>query len=157
MEANVRVVLRGAVYMPLRPKAKLFIGAMAFAALGCFGVAALHWHSDDALHFLCYLAVAMLASALKVTLPGIDGTMSVNFLFILLGVMEMSFSETLLLGSAAVLVQCYWKPAKKLRPVHIIFNLSQLTFATSAAYAVYHFGGQTIFRGRQPLALMTAA
>src|SRR5438270_2131839 len=143
--------------MPLRPKAKVFISAMAFAALACFGVAALHWHSDDALHFFCYLAVAMLASALKVTLPGIDGTMSVNFLFILLGVMEMSFAETLLLGSAAVLVQCYWKPAKKLRPVHIIFNLAQLTVATSAAYAVYHFGGHTIFRGKQPLALMTAA
>ncbi|HZU21721.1 MAG TPA: HD domain-containing phosphohydrolase, partial [Terriglobales bacterium] len=143
--------------MPLRPKAKIFIAAMAVAALGCFGVAALHWHSDDALHFLCYLAVAMLASALKVTLPGIDGTMSVNFLFILLGVMEMSFAETLLLGSAAVLVQCYWKPAKKLKPVHIIFNLSQLTVATSAAYAVYHFSARTIFHGRQPLALMTSA
>ena len=31
------------------------------------------------------LAVAVLASGLKVQLPGIDGTMSVNFLFILLG------------------------------------------------------------------------
>src|SRR5437763_12455966 len=134
--------------MPLRPKAKLFIGAMAFAALACFGVAALHWHSDDALHFLCYLAVAMLASALKVTLPGIDGTMSVNFLFILLGVMEMSFAETLLLGSAAVVVQCYWKPARKLQVVHVVFNLAQLTVATTAAYSVYHYSSAGMFLGR---------
>jgi len=143
--------------MPLRPSAKLFIGSMAAVALACFGVAITHPHSADALHFVCYLAVAMLASALKVTLPGIDGTMSVNFLFILLGVMEMSYGETLLLGSAAVLVQCYWKPTKKLRPVHIIFNLAQLTVATTAAYIVYYFGGQTIFHGNKALALLTAA
>ena len=34
-------------------------------------------------------------------LPGIDGTMSVNFLFILLGVMELSLPETLVIGCTA--------------------------------------------------------
>src|SRR6516162_2031602 len=40
----------------------------------------------DLLKFLCYLIVAAVASRLKVNLPGITGTMSVNFLFILLEV-----------------------------------------------------------------------
>jgi len=39
------------------------------------------------------LAVAILASGFKVQLPGIDGTMSVNFLFILLGVMDLSLAK----------------------------------------------------------------
>ena len=43
---------------------------------------------------------------LKIQLPGIDGTMSVNFLFILLGVVELSLPETLVLGCTATLAQC---------------------------------------------------
>jgi len=98
-----------------------------------------------------------MASALKITLPGIDGTMSVSFLFILLAVMEMSLGETLALGSIAVLVQCYWKPTKRPKLIQILFNLSQLTVAISAAYCVYDFAIQGILRNRQPLALMTVA
>src|SRR5690349_20013860 len=120
--------------MSLRPRAKAFIEFMALHAGCCWAYALLHWQSSDSVQFLCYSTVAMLASALKVTLPGIDGTMSVNFLFILLGVMEMSFPETLVLGCAAVLVQCYWKPSRRLHPILIIFNTLQLAVAITAAY-----------------------
>ena len=82
---------------PRQVGAQVFIAAMAVAALGCFCVALTHWQSTDPLKFLCYLAVALLASSLKIKLPGINGTMSVNFLFILLGVLEMSFAETLVM------------------------------------------------------------
>ncbi|MBV9572745.1 MAG: diguanylate cyclase [Acidobacteriales bacterium] len=90
-------------------------------------------------------------------MPGIDGTMSVNFLFILLGVLEMSFAETLMLGFAGVLVQCYWKPSKPLRSIQVIFNLSQLTVATAAAYGMYQFIAIYVLHGPQPLALICAA
>ena len=143
--------------MPLRTSAKVFLAVMAAGATVCLGVAALHWHSKDTAEFLCYLLVAMIASALKVTLPGIEGTMSVNFLFILLGVMEMSYAETLAMGAAAVVVQCYWRPTKKLQPIHVIFNISQLTIGTTAAYGIYHLAMATLAQGRQPLALIAAA
>jgi diguanylate cyclase (GGDEF)-like protein/putative nucleotidyltransferase with HDIG domain len=142
---------------PLQAGAKTYISVMAVLASVCFTAAAFNFHSQDTTQFLCYLVVALLASALKVTLPGIDGTMSVNFLFILLGIMEMSYAETLLLGCAAVIVQCYWKPSKKLRPVHILFNTSQLAVATTAAYAAYYFGIHSIYYSKQPLALVTSA
>ena len=50
----------------------------------------LHGRSENPLKFLCYLVIALAASRLKVNLPGITGTMSVNFLFLLLGVLELS-------------------------------------------------------------------
>jgi len=81
--------------------------------------------------------VALLASSLKIKLPGINGTMSVNFLFILLGVLELSFAETLVIGFAAVLVQCYWRPAHRPKPIHVIFNLSQLPVGAAISYGVY--------------------
>ena len=65
------------------------------------GYSLAHWQSQDLMRFACYLAVALLASGLKVQLPGIDGTMSVNFFFILLGVLELSLPETLVIGCTA--------------------------------------------------------
>ena len=60
--------------------------------------ALLHWHATDPLRFICYLLVALLAAELKVVLPGIDAHMSVNFLFILIGMLELSLPETLVIG-----------------------------------------------------------
>jgi diguanylate cyclase (GGDEF)-like protein/putative nucleotidyltransferase with HDIG domain len=117
--------------------AKAFIGAMAVGALGCFVFAATHWHSSDPIKFLCYLVVAILASSLKIKLPGVNGTMSVNFLFILLGVLELSFAETLVIGFAAVFVQCYWRPANGPKLIHVIFNLSQLPVGAAISYGTY--------------------
>jgi diguanylate cyclase (GGDEF)-like protein/putative nucleotidyltransferase with HDIG domain len=117
--------------------AKAFIALMAVAALGCFAFAATHWQSSNPLKFLCYLLVALLTSSLKIKLPGINGTMSVNFLFILLGVLELSFAETLCIGFAAVLVQCYWRPANGPKPIHVIFNLSQLPVGAAVSYGTY--------------------
>ena len=69
-----------------------------------------HWQSSDPVKFACYLVAALLASSLKVSLPGIEGTLSVNFLFTLLGILELSLPETLLIGSASTLAQFYWRP-----------------------------------------------
>jgi diguanylate cyclase (GGDEF)-like protein/putative nucleotidyltransferase with HDIG domain len=117
--------------------AKAFIGGMALGALACFAFAATHWQSLDPVKFLCYLVVAVLASSLRIKLPGVNGTMSVNFLFILLGVMELSFAETLVIGFAAVLVQCYWRPAHGPKLIHVIFNLSQLPVGAAISYGAY--------------------
>jgi diguanylate cyclase (GGDEF)-like protein/putative nucleotidyltransferase with HDIG domain len=128
--------------------AKAFIGALAALAAGCCVYASLHWQSTDLLKFFCYLAVALLASSLKIKLPGVNGTMSVNFLFILLGVLELSFAETLVIGFAAVFAQCYPR-SSNLKPIHVIFNLSQLPVGTAIAYGVFrlvsaHFHGPLV-------------
>src|SRR5271165_6272909 len=141
---------------PRRLGAEVFIAAMALAALGCFGIAFAHWHSTDPIKFLCYLAVALLASSLKIKLPGINGTMSVNFLFILLGVLELSFGETLVIGFAAVLVQSYWK-SSNLKSIHVVFNLSQLPVGTAAAYVVYLAVTTHGLHRSDPLALLLVA
>src|SRR5205807_6759351 len=119
--------------------ARVFIVFMAMAALGCFVLAFPHWHSSDPIKFVCYLIAALLASSLKVSLPGIEGTLSVNFLFTLLGVLEMSLPETLLIGLASTLAQFYWKPTRRLKLIQLVFNLSQVTVSSAAAYGAYQF------------------
>jgi len=71
-------------------RARLFIGTTAALGICALVDSLWHWQSVDLTRFVCYLLVAVLASSLKIQLPGIDGTMSVNFLFILLSVLELN-------------------------------------------------------------------
>ena len=104
-------------------RTKLFVGIAVSIGIVVLCSALWHCQSVDLARFACYLAVAILASGLKVQLPGIDGTMSVNFLFILLGVMELSLPETLLIGCAATLVQSVWQVHNRPDPVKVLFNV----------------------------------
>jgi len=123
--------------MPTR--AKIFIGITAALGVAIVAISVWRWHSDDLLRFFCYLAIAIFASSLKVRLPGIDGTMSVNFLFILLGVLELSLPETLLIGCSAALVQCVWRTNQSTSLAKIAFNVfSNMANAIALAYFAYH-------------------
>src|SRR5437016_13002106 len=121
-------------------RARLFIGATAALGMWALTHALLHWQSVDLTRFVCYLLVAVLASGLKVQLPGIDGTMSVNFLFILLGVLELSLPETLVIGCTATLVQSVWHARKRIDPFKVIFNFAgMMANATFLTYVSYHW------------------
>jgi diguanylate cyclase (GGDEF)-like protein/putative nucleotidyltransferase with HDIG domain len=122
--------------------AKVFISLIVLTGTGVLVYAALHPTSKNIAKFICYLLVAILASRLKVHLPGITGTMSVNFLFILLGILELSFAETLILGSAAILVQCFYRDHPS--PLQVLFNICASSFAIATAYGVYNLA---LFRG----------
>jgi len=137
-------------------RTKSFVGLTALSGTAVLVYSLWHWQSADLTRFICYLAVALLASVLKVQLPGIDGTMSVNFLFILMGVMELSLAETLVIGCAATLLQSIWHLGKRLDPVKVIFNVGMMTNASALTYVSYHW---LAFRGggNKPILLMVAA
>ena len=88
--------------------AKLYISVMVLAGFATLLYGFIHQSSNNIAEFICYLGIAILASRLKVSLPGITGTLSVNFLFILIGVLELSLTETLILGAASMLAQCLY-------------------------------------------------
>jgi diguanylate cyclase (GGDEF)-like protein/putative nucleotidyltransferase with HDIG domain len=117
--------------------ARAFIGTVIAAGTCVLAYGLFHWSSQAPVKFACYLLAALVSSRLKVKLPGITGTMSVNFLFILLSVLELGLAETMVLGCAAVLAQCF----SRYRPqaVHICFNVCGTAVAVAAAYSTYHF------------------
>lgn len=136
---------------------KSFVGITVSIGMVVLGFSLLHWQSHDPMRFACYLAVAILASGLKVQLPGIDGTMSVNFLFILLGVLELSLPETLLIGCTATLVQSVWQARKRLDPVKVLFNFAgMMANASFLTYMTYH-SLEGRFGSNKPILLMMAA
>jgi len=116
--------------------AKMFVGLIVTAGTSVLLYGAIHQTSKNIAEFICYLGIGILASRMKVNLPGITGTMSVNFLFVLLGILELSFSETLILGCVSILVQSLYPD----RPnaLQVTFNVCSGAFSTAVAYAVYH-------------------
>lgn len=137
-------------------RAKAFIGVTIATGFLFFGYALSQWQSADLARFFSYLAVAILVSGLKVCLPGIDGTMSVNFLFILLGIMELSLPETMLIGCGACLMQCVWNTRKSPEFAKVAFNISMMATAVAIAYFTYHRTYELVHRTAAML-LMAAA
>jgi diguanylate cyclase (GGDEF)-like protein/putative nucleotidyltransferase with HDIG domain len=123
----------------MRLQAKLYIGLIAIGGAFAIYDAMIAWHSDDLMRFFCNLAVCVLVSGLKVNLPGIKGTMSVNFLFILIGVSQMTLGETLVLGCAGTLVQCFWKAKNPVKPIRLLFSVSNMAIAVTGCYAFCSF------------------
>ena len=139
----------------LTPHAKMFVGLVVTLGTGVLVLGAVHQSSKNIAEFICYMGIAILASRMKVNLPGITGTMSVNFLFVLLGVLELSFSETLILGCVSILVQSFYPD----RPnaLQITFNVCAGAISTALAYAVYNHPISLLLVDSRPLWLGVAA
>jgi hypothetical protein len=80
----------------------------------------------------------MVGSAMKIRLPGFKTTISMNFVFILIGIALFSFGETVLIGLGGALVQSLWKTQTRPKPVQVLFNAACLTVCTAAAFWASH-------------------
>ena len=122
--------------LPLSAKAYIF--AVSTAGLIILSSGVYLAESRDPVRFTIFLALALLCSTFKVSLPGITGTMSANFLFILVGILDFSFSETLAIGCVATTFQCAWKAKKRPRPIQLVFSVTSMAVAIGAAYKLHH-------------------
>jgi diguanylate cyclase (GGDEF)-like protein/putative nucleotidyltransferase with HDIG domain len=94
--------------------------------------------SGSILRFVVYLVVAVIGSGFKISLPRIEGTLSFYFLFVLVGVVQLSLPETLAIAGAAVVWQCYWRAKSRPATVQVAFNLASNFIAVHLAYSVLH-------------------
>src|SRR5262249_1419591 len=115
------------------------------------------WKIDNGAKFVAYLLTAILASRLKVELPEITGTISVNFLFILIGIAELTFTETLILGCSAILVQCLLGKRRWPRLEQVLFNIASAAVAIWAAYFVFNGPLHTRLHSNSAFLLMLSA
>lgn len=118
--------------------AKAYIALVIASGTMLLLLAAGSWSSASLRQFTIYLGLAALASTLKIRVPGIDGTMSPNFVFLLLGMATCSFSEVVAISLTAALVQTVWASAKRPRLVQAAFNAAALILSASAAYKFSH-------------------
>jgi hypothetical protein len=123
--------------MPKSFSARVFVALVVLSGLLVLGDAVFNARSMPTARFAGFLLVACAAGRLKIKLPGLTGTMSVNLPFILMAAAEMSVPEALAVGFISTLVQCLPGRGQKFNLVQAAFNCSAITLAVAAARLIY--------------------
>src|SRR5262245_59393432 len=112
-------------------QASIFIGT-TIGAGGVFLTHSLARNSSfgDLAMYMSFFVLALLTSTFKVRLPGITGTISVNFLFVLIATAVFTLAETVLMASFACVVQCLWKTKRRPQMIQVLFNVSVLSISS---------------------------
>jgi hypothetical protein len=83
--------------------------------------------------------------------------MSANFLFILVGILDLSYPETLLMGCLGGMVQSLWQSKPRPQLIQILFNFANLALSITMANQVFHSQFAFKLGLRWPLLLAVAS
>src|SRR3954453_5367728 len=115
-------------------QARIYIGFVLTAGAAAIGNGLSSWQLHEPARFLCYPLIAAVASCLKVRLPGITGTMSVLFVVLLAGIVDLGLAETMFMGVASVLCQCFWHAKVRPRAIQLLFTVANISSAIWASH-----------------------
>src|ERR1700682_3955134 len=99
--------------------AKAYIALIIACGLGIAGHVLLSLKFDQPILFCCLLIMAVLSASMKVSLPGLQGTMSVCYVVILFALVELTLAEAMLLGIAATVTESVWHARNKIGGAHV--------------------------------------
>jgi len=139
--------------------ARFFVALVAAAGLltAALTLARPEWRSGQTPQFILCLVLAVLSSRMKITLPGVQGTLSVNFVFILLSVVELPRAATLLISCAATLAQCVLAAKVRPKPVQLAFNVGNAALCGVFCDIVYHASVLRMLDSSVPVLLLCAS
>ncbi len=123
---------------PLPSSARKYIGLTALLGIYVVATAIVHWESPDLLKYGGFLMVAIFSCGMRIGVPGIKGTLSLTFLFVLFGIAELTAPETILLGALVTLIQCYWNQPQRPRAAQVLFNVTSMAVAIAVTEQVYN-------------------
>jgi diguanylate cyclase (GGDEF)-like protein/putative nucleotidyltransferase with HDIG domain len=126
------------ILKPLASKVKLFVVITGILGSSVVATSILGWESVDLLKYAGFLLMAIFSSGMRISVPGMPGTLSLNFVFVLFGLVDLSASETVMLGAIVTLVQCLWKHERRARPAQVVFNTAAMAVAIALTEQVYH-------------------
>jgi hypothetical protein len=122
--------------MPKSISARMFVALIVISGLLLLGDAVLNAKQAPTAKFLAFLLIACVAARLRIKLPGVTGTMSVNLPFILVAAAQMNTAEAVAIGCISTFFQCLGR-GKKFNLVQTAFNCSMITLAVAAMRLIY--------------------
>lgn len=143
--------------MPKALSARIFVALIIVSGFLLVGNALLNAHSLAKARCIALLALAIVAARLKVKLPGLTGTMSVNLPFILLAVALLPPAEAVIVGFISTFAQCLPRSKQQLNPVQLAFNCCAIALAIAAAQFIFVAPEVASFAGSLSLRLAIAA
>lgn len=120
--------------------ATTFIAVVAVSGLVMLGCSVMKIGSLHQYPFLSLLVLAALASRMKVKLPGLDGSMSVNLPFILIAAAQLSWFEAVTVALVSAASQSVPKFGAKFESVKMLFNVSTMVLAAGLSALLLHSG-----------------
>ncbi len=118
--------------------ARVYIASLGAAAIVLAAFSMTAWHAGDVGQFVFYIACGILCSNMKVWLPGITGTLSVNYIFILTAATELSLPHTMVIGVLSGVAQLFWAARMRPRNVQIAFTAAAMTLCSGLTWQVYN-------------------
>ena len=94
---------------------------------------------------------------MKVSLPGLNGNMSVNLPFMLLAALELSLPQALIVAAVSTAVQCLPKNGKSMTALQVVFNISTIVNAVAVAHLLAHSSYGTAAPAKSLLLAASAA
>ncbi len=79
--------------MPHSVVTKLFLHGVLLAGAVTFFAAVAQLSITAPVKFACYCVLGLIAACLKVKLPGITGTLTVNYVFVLIGLSDLELAR----------------------------------------------------------------
>jgi len=134
--------------------AKVFIAVIVMTGIAMLVNGLLYWKSGEPIELFALLIMTLIASRLKVKLPGINGTMSVNVPYLLIVAVRLHGGEALVIAALASLVQSI--PAFKVRATFIRGLFSSAAITNSVAAAIFAFNLASAHGVLEPLSVSAA-
>ncbi|MEZ5354391.1 MAG: diguanylate cyclase [Bryobacteraceae bacterium] len=142
--------------MKLSPKTWVYVALTALlgAELAIISIANWTWH--EPLRFLFYFLFAVATSKLKVRLPGVIGTLSVNFVFVLLAIVDLPLAQALVVSIGGSIAQVFVNATKRVQLAQVLFNPSCLALCVAMSHNVFHSEALMAMGAGQPMLLFLA-
>jgi hypothetical protein len=114
--------------------AQLYIAWVLAAGSMLLVAAFAHWGCADPVRFATYLLLALVAGTLKIRLPGLSGTYSLTFLFVLIGIADLTFAETVAIACSSMIVQSLWRPVERTTRAQVAFNAAASAISVAVSF-----------------------
>jgi hypothetical protein len=122
---------------PVTPLASVYIGAVIFLAWAVTASALLEWRTESLTRFTAMILLAVPTAAIKARLPGMTGTYSASFVFILAAIPALTLPEMVAIAAVSAAVQNLWHTRTRVQPVQLMFNMSNLILSSALAHGSY--------------------
>lgn len=127
----------------LSMKAACYVYSVIGAAVVLLAAGMMLGTTENWMKLAGFAAAAIAASMFKIRLPGMTGTVSLNFVVLIASVAVLSAGESVLMAVVAAVTQTLWR-ARRARLVHVSFNAACLILSTALSRAGYETIRETI-------------
>ncbi|MBL8230065.1 MAG: diguanylate cyclase [Bryobacterales bacterium] len=121
----------------MTPASVAFASFVIFLGFVSTVVSAVGFEASNTARFLVFLGLGVIAASLRMGLPSLRGTLSLNFLFVLMGLPQLSLGENMSIALVATLIQCMMIPPRHPRWMQFAFNLATVAISVHSAHLVF--------------------